>query len=118
MEGIKDLFTDIIIGKGIKDLFTDIIIGKGIKDLFTDIIIGKDIIKKYNKVTLKFNSPGAELVMGDVNKNNPFPSLNISPPPLFPHLSLKTTPIATKSRRYTIADTKFIKKRLKCQKKA
>ena len=80
-----------------------------IKDLLTDIIIGKDILKKYNKVTLKFNGLGAELVIGAVNKNNPFPSLNIPPPPLFSHLSPKTTPIATKSRRYTIAHTKFIK---------
>ena len=80
-----------------------------IKDLFTDIIIGKDILKKYNKVTLKFNGPGAELVIGAVNKNNPFPSLNILSPPLFSHLSPKTTLIVTKSCCYTIADTKFIK---------
>ena len=79
-----------------------------IKDLFTDIIIGKDILKKYNKVTLKFNGPGAELVIGAVNKNNPFPSLNIPHPPLFSHLSPETTPIATKSPRYTIVDTKFM----------
>ena len=71
-----------------------------IKDLFTDII-GKDILKKYNKVTLKFNGPGAELVIGAVNKNNPSP--------LFLHLSPKTMTIVTKSCRYTIADTKFIK---------
>ena len=85
------------------------VIEEVIKDLLTDIIIGKDILKKYNKVTLKFNGPGAELVIGAVNKNNPFPSLNIPPLPLFLHLSPKTTPIATKSCRYTIADTKFIK---------
>ena len=43
-----------------------------IKDHFTDIIIGKDILKKYHKVTLKFNGPGAELVIGAVNKKKPF----------------------------------------------
>ena len=58
---------------------------------------------------LKFNGPGAELVIGAVNKNNPFPSLNIPPPPLFSHLSPKTMPIVTKSHCYIIADTKFIK---------
>ena len=60
-------------------------------------------------MTLKFNGPGAELVIGAVNKNNPFPSLNIPPLPLFLHLSPKTMPIVTESHCYTIADTKFIK---------
>ena len=63
-------------------------------------------------MTLKLNGPGAELVIGAVNKYNPFPSLNIPPPPLFSYLSPKTPPIATKSRRYTIADTKFIKEEM------
>ena len=112
---LADLTQDAkIIGETIVDISLENkthsgVIVEVIKDIFTDIIIGKEIIKKYNKVTSKFNGQGTELVIGAVNKNNPFPSLNILPPPLFSHLSPKTTPIATKSRRYTIADTKFIK---------
>ena len=79
-----------------------------IRDLFTDLIIGKDIQKKYSKVTYEFGGPKDELVIGAV-ANTTFPTMNVPPPPLFAHLSKDTTPIAVKSRRYSRADEKFIK---------
>ena len=80
-----------------------------IENLFIDLIIGKDILKKYKKVTLKFDGPRDKLIIGAINTNNFFPTINVPPPPLFSNLSPHTTPIATKSRRYTFAANKFIK---------
>ena len=37
-----------------------------IKDQFIDIVIGKDILKKHNKVIMKFNGPGDELICGEL----------------------------------------------------
>lgn len=85
------------------------IIVEVIKNLFVDLIIGKDILGRYKMVTFKFDGPEEELIIGAVTKNTFFPSMNVSPPPLFSHLSTKTTPISTKSRRHTIADSKFIR---------
>lgn len=80
-----------------------------IKDLFTDMIVGKDLLKQYKTVTLKFDGPREELVIGAMGKSNSFPCIKISPPPLFSHLSTRTTPIATKSRRHSFTDNIFIK---------
>lgn len=80
-----------------------------IKDLFTDMIVGKDFLKQYKTVTLKFDGPREELVIGAMGKSNSFPCIKISPPLLFSHLSTRTTPIATKSRRHSFTDNIFIK---------
>lgn len=58
-------------------------------------------------MTLKFDGPGDEIVIGAVNKDS-FPSINI-PPSLFSHLYPRIIPTATKSHHHTIADNKFIK---------
>lgn len=89
-------------------MYTNIIV-EVIKNLFVDLIIGKDILCRYKNVTFKFDGPEDELIIGAVTRNNLFPSMNVSPPPLFSHLSTNTTPISTKSRRHTIADGKFIR---------
>ena len=80
-----------------------------IDKLFVDIIIGKDILKKYKKVTFNFKGPQNELVIGAVTKDENFPLMKVSPPPLFTNLSDNIKPIATKSRRHSEANCKFIK---------
>ena len=77
-------------------------------NLFIDLIVGKDILKKHSKVILKFNGPQKELVV-DAMPDESLPAMNVSPPPLFAHLSEDIKPVATKSRRRTPADLKFLK---------
>ena len=66
---LADLTQDAkIIGETIVDISLENkthsgVIVEVIKDIFTDIIIGKEILKKYNKVTKKFNGPEAEIVI-------------------------------------------------------
>lgn len=80
-----------------------------IDGLFIGFIVGKDILQKYNKVTFKFNGPQEELIVGAVVSNEHFPAMKVPSPPLFTHLSSSIKPVATKSRRYTETDSKFIK---------
>ena len=79
-----------------------------IKDLCTDIIIGKDTLKKHKRVIFNFNGSKEDLILGAVDSNPkdvpsnvaplPFCTVGIPSPPLFTHLSKRTKPVATKSR--------------------
>ena len=85
-----------------------------IDGLFIDFIVGKDIHRKHNKVVFKFNGPQKGLIIGAVGvDSDSFPEMKVLPPPLFTHLSENIKPIATKSRRFTAADFKFIKEETK-----
>ena len=114
------------------------VVAEVIKDLCTDIIIGRDIQGKHRRVVLNFNGPRDELVIGAMpNENNSsspttassttteispppkaktststsvkFGAMNVPPPPLFTNLSNNIKPIATKSRRQSPANLRFIK---------
>ena len=95
------------------------VVAEVIKDLCTDIIIGKDTLKKHKRVIFNFNGSKEDLVLGAVDPNPkdvpsnvtplPFGTVGIPSPPLFTHLSKKTKPIATKSHRQSPADRQFIK---------
>ena len=91
----------------------------------TEVIIGRDILGEHSRVVLNFNGPREDLVIGaiepdpttDAQTNNSaqqnisstrsqtFGSMNISPPPLFTHLSHNIKPVSIKSR----ANAAFIK---------
>ena len=80
-----------------------------IDGLSIDFLVGKDILKRYNKVIFKFDGPQEELVLGAVVNNEHFPAMEVPPPPLFTHLSDNIKPMATKSRRHTESNLKFIR---------
>ena len=103
-----------IIGEAVVDLCLHNRLHSGIvvevmKDLFIDLIVGKDLLRKYEKVTFKFDGPRKELIVGAISGNDPFPTIKVPPPPLFSHLSKDTNPIATKSRRFSLPDDRFTK---------
>ena len=107
------------------------VVAEVIKNLCTDIIIGRDIQRKHSRVILNFNGPREELVIGAMPTSNSsatstqlqetkistpsastmagFGTINIPPPPLFTHLSSNIKPVATKSRRQSPANQRFIK---------
>ena len=100
------------------------VVAEVIKDLCTDIIIGKDRLKKHRRVIFNFNGSEEDLVIGAIPTNKPVQStdkptttthfgvVDIDPPPLFTHLSEKTKPVATKSRRQPPATRKFIEEEI------
>ena len=86
------------------------VVANVIDDLFIDMIVGKDILKKHKKVTMQFDGPGDELVIGAIPEGESFPCMNVDPPPLFTNLSPDIKPIATRSRRHTPVDLEFMRK--------
>ena len=93
-----------------------------IDNLFIDLIVGKDILKRHKTVTMKFDGPEGELVIGAVPEDEMFvgaipegeifPCMKVEPPPLFTNLSENIKPIATKSRRHTPGDMEFMRKEI------
>ena len=122
-----------IIGEVIVDIDVNGILHKNavvevIEDLCTDIIIGRDILGEHSRVVLNFNGPRGDLVIGAIepdpttdskinNSKQSFPTknsqtfgtMNISPPPLFTHLSNDIKPVAIKSRQQSRVNAAFIK---------
>ena len=86
------------------------VVANVIEDLFIELIVGKDILKKHKKVTMQFDGPGDELVIGAMPEGESFPCMNVDPPPLFTNLSKDIKPVATKSRRHTPVDLEFMRK--------
>ena len=80
-----------------------------IDNLFVDLIIGKDLMRKYDKVTFKFNGPNEELIIGAIPETQIFPKMTVDPPPLFTNLMENIKPIASKSRQFNQRDFQFIK---------
>ena len=114
-----------IIGEVVIDLEVNGCVYKSVvvevlKDLFIDLLIGRDFLRRHKRVVLQFGGPEEDLVLGAVSTNKTshksmdlksefFPRMKVDPPPLFTNLSKNCKPIATKSRRYSPADMKFIK---------
>ena len=96
--------------------------------LCSDIILGQDFQALHESVTVKYGGNHPPLVLGSANssssQSNPstppassdhilsllaaLGTMNIDPPALFPNLHPNITPIATKSRKYSSDDSKFI----------
>ena len=98
---------EVVVDLTLKERIIPGIVIEVIENLFIDVIIGKDLLRRHKKVTFNFGGPGKELIIGAVS--NHFPEMNVEPPSLFENLSPNIKPIATKSRRYSNEDTKFIK---------
>ena len=75
--------------------------------LCANLILGRDFLSRHESVTMKFGGKQPPLVLGALG------TLNIEPPPLFPHLHPSIKPIADKSRKYSIDDQKFIDQEVK-----
>ena len=81
-----------------------------LKDLCSHILLGKDFQQKHKRVVFELNGPEADLVI----KGNHFgdycavAKANIQCPPLFNNLTKDCKPVATKSRRHSKDDMKFI----------
>lgn len=73
-----------------------------LKDLCADVIIGHDILRQHSKVNVEFGGPKEPLSICSLS------FAAIEPPRLFVNLSPNCKPIATKSRRFSLEDTKFI----------
>ena len=70
--------------------------------LCADIILGQDFMGKHNSVIFKFGGKEPPLHVWALT------SMDITPPPLFEHLSEDCKPIAIKSRKQTPSNGKFI----------
>ena len=86
------------------------VVANVIDDLFIELIVGKDILQKHKKVTMQFDGPGEELVIGAMPEGESFSCMNVDPPPLFTNLSKDIKPVASKSRRHTPVDLEFMRK--------
>ncbi|KRZ72456.1 Retrovirus-related Pol polyprotein from transposon 17.6 [Trichinella papuae] len=73
----------------------------------TDVIIGQDILQLHSNLTVSFDGPRAPLtICGLALAKIPAPSL-------FANLSTNCKPVAVKSRRYSVAEAKFINNEIK-----
>ena len=73
-----------------------------IDNLCVDVIIGHDILRKHEKLEIRFGGPRTPLKICSVA------TATVEPPPLFAALSPDCKPVADKSRFYSEVDRKFI----------
>jgi len=97
------------------------VVAEVIKNLCTDVIISKDRLRRVVFNFLEINNeqssnplqkPTQQVAIHPIsNLSTPttFGTVNIHPPPLFTHLSNNMKPIATKSRRQSLVDLKYMK---------
>ena len=71
-------------------------------DLVQDLIMGTDLMEQHQSVTVNFGGLRPPLVLNSLEK------MRVEAPSLFSNLTSDVHPIAAKSRRYSIADKKFI----------
>ena len=77
-----------------------------LENLCADVIIGHDILNLHSNVKFSFGGTRPPLICGLTTMKAPYPAL-------FNNLSPNCKPIAIKSRRYSEADSKFIKSEVK-----
>ena len=78
-----------------------------IKDLRCDVVLGREFQSQHLKVTFEYGSQLLELVKG-TGACYALEAANIAKPTLFPGISTKCKPIATKSRCFNKEDADFI----------
>jgi len=74
-------------------------------NLCTDLIVGHDILKSHSRLDLTFGGTNPPL---SISSSSLFSPANIEPIRIFTNLSQNVKPIATKSRRHSAEDSKFI----------
>ena len=70
--------------------------------LCTDVIIGTNILKEHESVVVEFGGSKPPLHVCNA-------TMNIEPPPVFPHITPDCKPISAPSRRYSKEDREFIR---------
>ena len=79
-----------------------------LKDLCSDIILGQDFQKEHKSVTIEFGGSKPELVIAKSTSACALSTAAVEKPSLFANLLPNCKPIATKSRRFSSEDEKFI----------
>ena len=79
------------------------------KDLCADLILGIDFMKQHKEIKFKFSGNQNAVSINDTRTQvcNVM-AANIEPPRIFRSIPKDCVPVATKSRRYSEADTRFI----------
>ena len=79
-----------------------------LKDLLTDVVLGQDFMNQHKAVSIHFVGTEPPLHL------NVLKALKVTNPPLqFQYLTKDSRPIATKSRRHSNADCRFISTEIK-----
>ena len=78
-----------------------------LKDLVSDVILGQDFMDLHKSISIQFGGSKPDLHLGVLRTVT-----TTTPVSLFKHLSSNCKPIATKARRYSNADQKFISSEL------
>ena len=71
-------------------------------DLVQDVVVGTDLMEQHEAVTVNFGGSRPPLLLHSLG------GMRVTAPSLFANLSPEVHPIAAKSRRYSIADKRFI----------
>ena len=71
-------------------------------DMVQDVIVGTDLMEQHQAVTVNFGGSRPPLMLNSLGE------MRVTAPSLFANLSKDVHPIAAKSRRYSIADKRFI----------
>ncbi|XP_072389424.1 uncharacterized protein [Diabrotica undecimpunctata] len=79
-----------------------------IQDLCADVVIGHDLLKQHSSLEITFAGSKMPLVIDRIDNICSLAYLNIEPPKLFSNLSNDCKPRATKSRKFSTEDKKFI----------
>ena len=79
-----------------------------LNDLLADVVLGQDFMNKHQNVNIHLGGPMPTLHIGALNTVK-----TSTPIRLFQHLKTDCKPIATKSRRYSHADSEFISSEVK-----
>ena len=78
------------------------------KDLCCDIVLGHDFQELHSKVTFEYLGDLPEVIVNENNSLCILEAAEVDLPTLFPNITPKCKPIATKSRRFSKEDTEFI----------
>lgn len=78
------------------------------KDLCCDVVLGREFQSRHLKVTFEYGGYLPELVVKGTGACLAMEAADIAEPTLFPGISPKCKPIATKSRRFSKEDSDFI----------
>ena len=80
-----------------------------IKNLCSDVIVGQEFLKLHSSVTFVMNGPEEALTIPPLKPQQLYvAAARLDPPHLFEFLLPECTPIASRSRKYTPEDAKFI----------
>ena len=80
-----------------------------LKDLCSDVLLGGDFQTLHKRVVFEYDGPKSEFVINDQAKLCAVTTVRVKAVKLFENLAPRCQPIATKSRRFSAADRRFIK---------